>query len=90
MLERERKHLHSCCQSPGLPCSARGPLPWNVRLCKEQAMFLLIRQKLHCSDTGRHNAFLQLSGLVKASLGDVNFVSDNVAGSLPWEVISVL
>lgn len=64
-------------------------LAWDVLLCKEQAMFLLIRWKLDCSGTGGHNAFLTLSGLVKASLRDGNSVSDNLARSLPWEVIGI-
>lgn len=59
---------------------------WNVLLYKEQAMFLLIRRKLHCSDTGRHNAFLPLSELEGFT---VNFVGDNVAGSLLWEAVGI-
>lgn len=43
-------------------------LAWNVLLPKEQAVFLLLRRKLCGSDTGRQNAFLPLSELVKASL----------------------
>lgn len=69
--------------APG-KCQGAPSLAWNILLFKEQAMFLPTRQKLHGSDSGKHNTFLTLSGLVEASLGDVNFVSDILARSLPW------